>query len=199
MSAIIASLYPYAQSGYYGFGWAQATLKAGGTVIGHTGGIDGFSSEMAFWPQLGVGIVLLNNLEPAQGGAFLNMALRDTLLELLTDQEPRIAAQIAQTFQRRRTQADEQAATLQPPAAKMVQPYLGAYEHGWTLAWRTAADHSLWLVRPHRELPLSHLADDTYMVNAGPLLGTQISFTTTNLTFTDAHGQTMDVVVRSHS
>ena len=71
MSAIIAGLYPYAESGAYGFGWALATLKVGGTVVGHTGGIDGFSAEMAYWPQLGLGIVLLNNLEPAQGGALI--------------------------------------------------------------------------------------------------------------------------------
>lgn len=196
MSAIIAGLYPYAESGAYGFGWTQANLKIGGTVVGHTGGIDGFSSELAFWPQLGVGIVLLNNLEPAQGGAFLNMAVRDTLLELITGQDPMIAARIGAAFQKRSSQADAQAATLQPPTRKAVQPYLGEYEHDWTLAWRATESDLLWLVRPHRELPLSQLADATYMVNAGPLLGTQISFTATNLTFIDTQGQTIDVVAR---
>lgn len=133
MSTIIAGLYPYAESGTYGFGWAQANLKMGSTVVGHTGGIDGFSSEMAFWPQLGIGIVLLNNLEPAQGGAFFNMVVRDSLFELLTDQEPMIAERIGAAFQKLRSQADAQSATLQPPKASAAKPYLGAYEHGWTL------------------------------------------------------------------
>ena len=196
MSAIITGLYPYATSGHYGFGWAQATLKVGGRVFGHTGGIDGFSSEMAFWPQLGVGIVLLNNLEPAQGGAFFNMVVRDVLLELLTGQAPMIAERIGHAVQQRNSQAAAQAAA-QLPIAEAIAPYLGTYE-GWTLAWRAAAPQPLWLSRPQRELPLSHLGADTYLVNAGPLLGMQVAFTPTDLTFIDAQGQTVDVVMRRH-
>lgn len=55
----------------------------------------------------------------------------------------------------------------------------------------------LWLVRPQRELSLSNLSGDTYIVNAGPLLGTQVTFTATAFTFTDTQGETMDVVTRT--
>ncbi len=67
----------------YGLGWIIEDYK-GLKVISHGGNTFGFSSELAFLPELDLGISILTN----QRASALNQSLRYRLLELLYEQEP---------------------------------------------------------------------------------------------------------------
>ncbi len=48
--------------GFYNFGLAWATDSAGVMRVGHTGGLPGFGSRYAFYPEHGLGIIAFSNL-----------------------------------------------------------------------------------------------------------------------------------------
>lgn len=54
--------FPHMEQDGYGMGWHTATYQ-GVTLVTHNGGIGGFSSEMAFIPGAGTGIVVLANAD----------------------------------------------------------------------------------------------------------------------------------------
>jgi hypothetical protein len=67
----------------YGLGWIVDEYKGLG-VLHHGGNTFGFTSDLAFLPDSGLGISVLTN----QQGSFLNQLVRLRLLELLYEQEP---------------------------------------------------------------------------------------------------------------
>ena len=66
-------------------GWIVGEYK-GLKMLEHGGNTNGFSSELAFLPDIGLGISVLTN----QWGSFLNQLVRYRLLELLYQQEPEV-------------------------------------------------------------------------------------------------------------
>jgi hypothetical protein len=74
----------------YGLGWFVESYK-GQPLISHGGNTLGFSSDFAFMPESGIGIVVLTN---GQGASLFVQALRYRLLELMFDLKPEIEAQV---------------------------------------------------------------------------------------------------------
>lgn len=64
----------------YGLGWAIGKQR-GLTVIEHSGGTIGFNSDVAFFPELGVGLFIVGNRSPTP----MTREVRERLLELLFD------------------------------------------------------------------------------------------------------------------
>jgi hypothetical protein len=109
----------------YGLGWIVEDHK-GVKIISHGGNTFGFTSELAFLPDYGLGISILTN----QRGSALNQVVRYRLVELLFQEEPQIDAQLQfaldlgeESLARLRTSVQE---SIDQAA---VGPYLGNYTH----------------------------------------------------------------------
>ena len=74
----------------YGMGLG-ITTGDGVTIIGHTGGIFGFHSNMMWLPEHGVGAVILTN---SDRGAVIHAAFERKLLEVLFDGKPEADARV---------------------------------------------------------------------------------------------------------
>ncbi len=109
----------------YGLGWMSGTYK-GLRIIDHAGGTAGFTAEIAFVPDAGLGIVILTNgfsLRPLP--LAFQHAVEFRLFELLFDQPQAFDAAL-------QAQAEALAAERPLPAlgavdAAAVAPYLGRY------------------------------------------------------------------------
>lgn len=74
----------------YGLGWFIDEYK-GRPLIHHGGNTLGFTSDLAFMPDAGIGVVVLAN---GQGTNLFNEAVRYRVLELAFDQEPEFDRQL---------------------------------------------------------------------------------------------------------
>ncbi len=99
-------------------------------VLGHHGGVWGFSSEVFFLPEHDVGAVFLKNVDYAN--PFDRSVFRRKLLELLFDGRDEAREDLA--F-RARTQEEEFAAKIRDidldPDPSWLDPFAGSYEHPW--------------------------------------------------------------------
>jgi CubicO group peptidase (beta-lactamase class C family) len=107
----------------YGLGWIVEDDR-GVRIVSHSGNTFGFTSELAFAPELDLGISVLTNqrLSP------LNAVVRAKLLELLLDRTPELDEQIA--FQRRlveQSRAEAREALLDEIDRAAVAPWLGTF------------------------------------------------------------------------
>ena len=108
----------------YGLGWTVERWQ-GLRVLSHAGNTLGFTSELAFLPESGIGIVVLTN---GQATNLFNQAVRSRFLELAFDQpaefEETVAFVIAETERVR----EEMAAFVGPAVdSEQVAPFLGSY------------------------------------------------------------------------
>jgi CubicO group peptidase (beta-lactamase class C family)/pimeloyl-ACP methyl ester carboxylesterase len=119
----------------YGLGWIIEDYD-GLQVLSHGGNTFGFSSELAFLPELDLGISILTN----QRASAFNPSVRGRLLELLFDREPEVEAMLE--FQQ--TQMEEARAELRESMTDIdptaVEPFLGRWSHEAlgeiTLSWQ---------------------------------------------------------------
>jgi CubicO group peptidase (beta-lactamase class C family) len=123
----------------YGLGWIIEDYD-GVQVINHNGNTFGFTSELAFLPDSGLGIIILSN----QQHSSLNQVVRYRLLELLFQRDP----EIEQIFQFQLEQAKQSLAELRDSLLDSIDPdavapYLGDYSHeilgDVTLQWQDDA------------------------------------------------------------
>lgn len=109
----------------YGLGWIVADYK-GQRMISHGGNTLGFTSELAFLPDAGIGITILSNAGVAND---FSQAVRNRLFELAFDLEPNAAEQAKFSAKT----ASEEMAKLQKRLQKLdaaaVKPYLGTYHN----------------------------------------------------------------------
>jgi CubicO group peptidase (beta-lactamase class C family) len=114
----------------YGLGWMNGTWH-GLRVVSHGGGTGGYTSDIAFLPEAGVGIVVLTNafaLSPRSAiplGFEYSVEIR--MLELLFDQPAEIDAQME--AQSKVVAAARPLPKLGKIDAAQVQPYLGRYQN----------------------------------------------------------------------
>lgn len=109
----------------YGLGWIVENDR-GIRITSHSGNTFGFTSELAFAPELDTGVVVLTNqrLSP------LPAVVRAKLLELLLDRPPQLAEQIE--FQRdlvEQARAEERAALLDEIERAPLEPWLGTFRN----------------------------------------------------------------------
>lgn len=108
----------------YGLGWFIDTYK-GQTIIDHGGNTLGFTSDLAFLPNAGLGIVVLTN---AQATNLFNEAIRYRLVELLFKQPFEYDREV--TAARTHLQAVGASLRLAPTIdAAAVMPFLGTFSN----------------------------------------------------------------------
>jgi CubicO group peptidase (beta-lactamase class C family) len=109
----------------YGLGWIVEDYD-GIQVISHAGNTFGFTSELAFLPDHGLGISVLTN----EQYSVLNQAIRYRLLELLFQREPQVEELIQFQLEQIQEARDELRDSLQERIdPDTVDPYLGDYTH----------------------------------------------------------------------
>jgi len=114
---------PISAEASYGLGWIIDEYK-GLTVIHHDGSTLGFSSALAFLPDINTGITVLSN----QYGSLLNDALRVRLLELLFDQPKEHDALVRFSVeQTEKALVELRANLLDSVDVAVVTPFLGTY------------------------------------------------------------------------
>jgi hypothetical protein len=119
---------PQAQigSGFsYGLGWVISDYKEQPLLV-HDGGTLGYSAEIAFLPEAGVGVTIVVN----QAGAMtFSEAVRGRVFEMAFDQPAEGGAGIEFAVEQQRQAFAELAEALIPLDESRVMPYLGAWEH----------------------------------------------------------------------
>lgn len=111
----------------YGLGWIIEDYN-GVRVLSHDGNMLGYTSDMAFLPDAGIGIVSLTN---ARATNFINQAIRERLLEMVFDQEPKIEAQMESLLAEDEEEDDTvnwgeiDAAEVEPFLGEWTNPVLG--------------------------------------------------------------------------
>lgn len=84
---------------FYGLGLV-ISKEDGVTVVGHGGSATGFSTDLSFLPDQGMGLVVLTN---ARGSDAYTTAVRDRFLELLTGKPPHAQDDFEKWYSDRRT------------------------------------------------------------------------------------------------
>lgn len=78
------ALWPLAGEAGRGMGWVSFELAFNNQRFeGFNGGVEGFSVQLGFLTQSGIGLVVLNNKDPSSGGVAFNAEVRDRLLSRL--------------------------------------------------------------------------------------------------------------------
>ncbi|MCC7023363.1 MAG: beta-lactamase family protein [Thermomicrobiales bacterium] len=109
---------------HYGLGWAIGDY-GGLTLISHSGGTFGFSTEVAFLPEADLGIAVLTN-ESTCGG-LIAYAAQYRLFELVFDQEPRAADEFTAFLNAAMAQREAVVAKLQPVDESAAAAMAGRY------------------------------------------------------------------------
>ena len=110
-----------ASKSHYGLGWESGEYR-GLRVLNHAGGTTGFTSEVAFLPEAGLGIAILaNSLSITPIPLAFQYAVQFRLFELLFDQPAEFDAALAHVTS---TQPPVALGAVDPDA---VAPYLGHY------------------------------------------------------------------------
>ncbi|MCC6981748.1 MAG: serine hydrolase [Bauldia sp.] len=112
---------------HYGLGWMSGAYR-GLRVVSHAGGSGGFTAEIAFMPEAGVGLVILSNslaLRPVPLG--FEYAVEMRLFELLFDQPAEFDADLAAAGEA--LAAARPAPSLGKVEPDAVAPYLGRYDN----------------------------------------------------------------------
>jgi CubicO group peptidase (beta-lactamase class C family) len=153
----------------YGMGWLDFTYRGGHRFISHAGGIDGFTTFIAFLPDDDIGLVVNTNIGPfSRGLAFIQYVpalLLDTLFGLnrgSADSNAVLYQEAAQTL-------DDLAAQAGPVDESEIAPWLGYYERGWRLAFDD--DGTLRLRQSSRAIPLLAMPDGSYVMASGVVPG----------------------------
>ena len=163
----------------YGLGWIVEDYD-GVQVISHGGNTFGFTSDLAFLPEQGLGISILTN----QQYSSLNAAVRYRLLELLYQQEPQLEEVLQfQLEQVAEARAELRSALQDGIEAEAVEAYLGDYEHEVlgqvTLRWQ---DEALVLdvgeFQSEIRATVNEEGETNYLTFEPPLAGLPLEFST---------------------
>jgi CubicO group peptidase (beta-lactamase class C family) len=108
----------------YGLGWMIGDFH-GQTIVGHGGNTMGFSSEVSFLPNAGVGIVILTN---AQGANLFTVAVEQRFYELAFGLEPELNDAIDQQISATEDQLAKAKGQIgKRPDASEATTWTGAY------------------------------------------------------------------------
>ncbi len=115
---------PITATASYGLGWIVAEYR-GLRLLTHGGNTLGFTSEFAFMPEVGIGVLVLTN---AQGTNTFNTTVRDRLFELVFEQPAQSEVLVAFALEQTERSLTEFRERLLPEADQdAVAPYLGTF------------------------------------------------------------------------
>jgi CubicO group peptidase (beta-lactamase class C family) len=157
---------PDVVSAGYGMGWIHQTYRDGTSLVWHNGGIDGFTTLIAFLPEKDIGLVVLNSMNPEPIGLFFYRAVLNHLLSqrfgLNQDANEKIAAAYDQAI----AKLDETWQQSIPADPEGAAPFVGYYQGGY----RLTIDDDVPRIRiGARIMPLRALPDGPYVTAAGLL------------------------------
>ncbi len=109
----------------YGLGWLVSDYK-GLSLIEHGGNTLGFTSSFAFLPERQLGIIVLSN---GQGTNYFGDSVITRLLELVFDQTPEAATNMAFAYSQLQEQAKRPAELSDAVDAAVVEAYIGSYRN----------------------------------------------------------------------
>jgi CubicO group peptidase (beta-lactamase class C family) len=173
--AVFPDVVPDLVSAGYAMGWGALTYAGGRRLISHAGGVDGFTSYIAFFPNDDLGFVVLTNQWTTPGGIpfyqyienlllsgrfGLNIGINDALVSLYQDSSQKLL---------------DKAAHAGPVDTALVAPYLGYYERGYQLAFDAAG--ALRIRQSTRATRVLAQPDGDYIAASGILAGSPVRFT----------------------
>jgi CubicO group peptidase (beta-lactamase class C family) len=155
---------PDVASAGYGMGWIHQKYRDGTSLVWHNGGIDGFTTLIAFLPEKDIGLVVLNSMNPEPIGLFFYLAVLNHLLSqrfgLNQDANLRIDAAYDEAI----AKLDETWRQSIPADPEAVAPYVGYYQGGY----RLTVDDGVPRIRiGSRVMPLRALPDGAYVTASG--------------------------------
>jgi CubicO group peptidase (beta-lactamase class C family) len=163
----------------YGLGWFTGEWK-GLPLISHGGNTIGFTADLAFLPESGIGIVVLTNGRATNA---FNQAVRTRLFEIVFDQPRETDTAVDLTLTELERLTREQLAKLRDLDVAAVEPYAGRY-HSDALGELTITLAKGRLVGTTNEFSseLRQAVDDqgntVYYSYAPPIAGVPLTFTT---------------------
>lgn len=110
----------------YGLGWFVEDYR-GLRLVHHGGNTLGFTSDLAFLPERGLGVVVLTN---GQYTNVFNEAVRERLFELAFGQPARVGETVAFAAEQARTALEEFREKLREVDTGAVTPFAGRYRNG---------------------------------------------------------------------
>jgi len=156
---------------HYALGWIVTDYK-GQRILTHSGGTSGFTSELTFMPDAGLGIVVLTNAESA---SLFAASVRSHIIELVFGQpaEPKYSLRLEES----RKRFDETKASLRPFDLRTLAPYLGSYQNP-SLGEVNLKDTGgrLILEIPGFPTELRTVDNETYLFWDPPLVGAFVRF-----------------------
>ena len=156
--------FPEIQYAVYGLGWAQQIYR-GHVRIRHTGGIDGFITDVSFLPSKNLGVIVFNN-----GGDGLSHCVAMHIYDCLLDLEPidwreRIE-KVNNNAKAEAEEAKQKLAESRKPNTSPSHPlnaYGGDYEHpGYGVLRVSLNGDGLQAVYNSHEFKLSHFHYDIF-------------------------------------
>jgi CubicO group peptidase (beta-lactamase class C family) len=155
---------------HYGLGWMTASYK-GQRLLTHSGGTAGFTSELTFMPDAGLGIVVLTN---AQNAGLFTAGVRSRIFELVFGQprDPKYSTRLEET----RKRFEQTTANVQRLDGRAAA-YSGRYQNPSLGEVDLRVDGGkLILDIPGLPTELRTLDNETYMFWDPPLVGASIRF-----------------------
>jgi CubicO group peptidase (beta-lactamase class C family) len=159
----------------YGMGWVDYTYRGGRRFVGHSGGIDGFTTFIGFFPGDNLGLVVLTNMGPySRGLAFAPVFVPNLLMAsqfgLNGDGNDAVVAD----YQAAEQHLADLAAQAAPVDLDAIALYLGHYEKSWRVA--LDADGELRMHQSSRAIRLLAMPDGSYVMAGGVIPGNVVRF-----------------------
>jgi CubicO group peptidase (beta-lactamase class C family) len=157
----------------YGLGWLITRYKSR-TLLTHGGGTSGFTADLSFLPDVGLGVAILAN---AQNASFFSGAVRSRAMQFALGEPQEMDANLAKRMEEGERRFREKAARVRPVDSRTTAPYLTSYANrslgGVTLK---LAGRKLIFAAGGFSSELRRLADGegTYVLTDPPLAGALI-------------------------
>ncbi len=155
----------------YAMGWINETYRGGTSFVWHNGGIDGFTTLIGFLPDHDIGLVVLNNMNPATIGIFFYLSVLNHLIGhrfgLNVGVNEKIAAAYDETMAKLRETWDRTA----PVDPDRVGPFAGYYQGGYHLV---VEGPSAEIRIGPRVMSLRALPDGDYVTSSGLMPGLRV-------------------------
>jgi hypothetical protein len=164
---LVNANHPDATSIGYGMGWEVTDFADGIRLVSHNGSFDGFLAWAAFLPDHDLGLVVLN-ASASPVGAVWDLYVQDRLLADRVGLSAAAPQTVLNSGIQVRTDVENVGRQARPVDLRTVEPWLGHYEGGWSLA---RDGRAVSLYRGPRVVPLQVMPDGSYVISAGAWVG----------------------------
>jgi CubicO group peptidase (beta-lactamase class C family) len=157
---------PSALSAGYAMGWISTRYSDGSSLVWHNGGIDGFTTLIAFMPEHDIGLVVLNSVNPGPTGLFFYQYVLNLLLNRFGLNNG-VPAKVDNDHFAAITQLRVLARKSRRASPDAIAPFLGHYEGGYELAIHGGVPT---IILGSRIMPLRKRIGGGYIMSGGLLV-----------------------------